>query len=328
MPRTLHDLAAPPNGRIIVNLVKAGVRKPLRLDEDVVDRIIYFVELSPSMKEEVVVAVGKATRSGRRGQRTRRELARYYPGWTKENFVAFADLLDAAQIDPTLSWLDRGGSPARNNPRKSKPRRKEGVEIYDVREEQVRAQRQAIYESNLLRNLGMSGDFRSPDGLRFDAMLLNEGRASRADLSGYITRYMFQMGTGVPQKHDFLRPGTQTPTLRAIERSYQRYQDVDKLVRNRQDYEESLGIMRKSGFYRVLAEPTRAGIKFTVWPMAPRQAVPKVYGTKREAERVARRLNREADPRATGVWWKPRRKAYTRRELSGWLPPDSAFEGA
>jgi hypothetical protein len=200
------------------------------------------------------------------------------------------------------------------------PRSSGGVELYDPRTEQLRAQRQAIYETSVLRELGLNGPFRHPrTGRRADRGV--DPEMVRATVS----RYMFAMGTGVQKRDSRVIAGTQDPTPKTVAESAARYEEPDHLLRNRQDYEETLGLARKSGFYRVTREPTKDGFGFFVWPLPPGQDLPIRTRTEAEASDVAARLSAEADPRQTGRWWKPPTVEYTAAELSYWLPPASAF---
>ena len=192
-----------------------------------------------------------------------------------------------------------------------------GSDTYEPNEEQLRAQRQAIYETSLSRKAGKP--FRDGRGKRLDAKIISRGGLEA--LRPYMQNRMFRMGTGVQQRDSRLIKGTQAPTRKSILESKGRYAEVDHLIRNRQDYEESLGIARKSGFYRPTKEPTRAGWSYFVWPLTPGQRIPKPYLTLREAEAEAERLNYTKDPIRTGRWWTPPKKTYTKRELSNWLPP-------
>lgn len=193
------------------------------------------------------------------------------------------------------------------------------LDVYDPREEQLRAQRQAIYESQVLRALGRKGPFRSRSGKRADSEL-DPGK--RAEL---VRRAMFAMGTSVQRRDARLYPGTQQFTPKSARESARRYEDVDKLVRNRQDYEETLGLARKSGFYRVTKEPTRSGLAYFVWPMPPGMAEPVGAESEQVARQIAGYLNRTADPRKTGIWWKPPSRQYSRVALRDWLPPGEVF---
>ena len=223
-----------------------------------------------------------------------------------------------------LSWHDEdcqllplSQRPPRRSRRRSCKNPKGGSEVYDPREEQLRAQRQAIYETSLSRKF--ERPFRDARGKRLDAKIINEKGLDW--LRPYMQRRMFAMGTGVQQRHGRLKPGSQTPTRKAITESKKRYSDVDKLLRNRQDYEESLGIARKGGFYRITQEPTDMGLMYSVWPLPPRQRLPKIFVGEREAIAEVRRLNATKDPLRTDKWWVPPKKKYTKRGLAYWLPP-------
>lgn len=201
-----------------------------------------------------------------------------------------------------------------------------GSDIYDPREEQLRAQRQAIYETSLLRDEPQLKfkSFRNSKGERLDKVITEEGDLPW--LRKYIGKKMFQIGVGV-QKRDLgvrRKDGYLVPTNSTITKSQSRYSDVDKLVRNRQDYEESLALMRKSSFYRVTKEPTRDGWMYFVWPLQPGQRIPKGFKDKKRAENVVNLANRDA-PTVGGAWWKPPKKKYTKRELGHWLPPASIW---
>jgi hypothetical protein len=107
-----------------------------------------------------------------------------------------------------------------------------------------------------------------------------------------------------------------------IQRSWERYQKPNEVIRKRQMYEVMLGKTRKSGAYRVTAEPTRAGLRYFVWPLRPGQRVPKAYTTRRAADARLAQTYYDARPQDA----LPAR-AYTAEELSGWLPPESIFLG-
>jgi transposase len=203
-----------------------------------------------------------------------------------------------------------------------------GSDIYDPREEQLRAQRQAIYESSLLRDEPQLKfkSFRNTKGKRLDQLVVEEGDLPW--LRKYLGKKMFQIGVGVQKRDRRLQmdlfDGYLVPSKKTIAESKKRYADVDKLTRNRQDYEESLALMRKSSFYRVTKEPTRTGWKYFVWPMQPGQRIPKGFESKKRAENVARLADRDA-PTLGGRWWKPSRKKYTKQELRDWLPPETVW---
>jgi len=202
----------------------------------------------------------------------------------------------------------------RRNPKKS--------DIYDPRMEQVRAQRQAVYEAEVRRTAGRSYNepFRDESGRRLDATsgLWRTAQGTAA------AKKMFSVGTAVPQRYGRLYGGSQEPTAQAAAESYERYQHPDHLLRNRQDYEETLALYRKN-FYRAIPEHTRVGVRYTVWPMQPGQRAPRVFNKPNEATGWAKLLNEAADPRVEGDWWAPPSRPYTRKELYAWLPPDTAF---
>jgi len=208
------------------------------------------------------------------------------------------------------------------------PRTPGGSDIYDPRSEQLRAQRQAIYETQILSALGKprGTPFRDPrTGRRADTKLPME-RIGQA-----VSRFMFAMGTAVQQRDDRLRPGSQRPTEKTVHESAARALDPNHLVRNRQDYEETIAMARKSGFYRVTLEPvswTDDGFAWFVWPMPPGAKLPQAYSTEQEAQTVARRLSATSDPRRTNTWWKPPKVAYSARELAFWLPPAEVLQPA
>lgn len=204
---------------------------------------------------------------------------------------------------------------------KSNPKRRKAnmpLEVYDPREEQLRAQRQAIYESQVKKATG-SSSFRDAKGQRVDTRLAEDER------NKMIRRYMFAMGTGVQRRDARIYPGTQQFTPKALREAQQRYADVDTLVRNRQDYEETLGLARKSGFYRVTREPTQRSLAYFVWPLPPGQRVPVPLASEQAAQRRAAQLNASADPRSTRRWWQPSPASYNVRELAAWLPPQWVF---
>lgn len=99
-----------PDGRMIVNTVRLGIREPFKLKDDITRRLIEFVNKSENLQYEILEEISRAARSGEKGRRARRDLDSYYSpedGWTTEKYKAFSDFLDAARIDPTLSWLNR-----------------------------------------------------------------------------------------------------------------------------------------------------------------------------------------------------------------------------
>lgn len=108
-----------------------------------------------------------------------------------------------------------------------------------------------------------------------------------------------------------------------IQRSWERYQDVDHLIRGRQEYEIMLGRGRQSGPFRIVPEPTRTGVRYFVWPLAVGEPPPRPFLNKAEAEAEVARRYRLRITIATALPSEP----YTREMLAAWLPPDSVFEG-
>ena len=165
------------------------------------------------------------------------------------------------------------------------------------------AQAQAIYETEVTRHFGLRrSDFRDAQGQRIDVK------------NNYFPGINFKLVTGVQKKHDFVIPGTRTPTARSRERSMERYYAEDYPLK-RQNYEETLASVRKM-FYRVTQEPDG----FYVWPMAPGVKYPILFATEREALEEATFLSMHEDPRLTKTWWRPAApvsKTVARNPLSG-----------
>lgn len=190
---------------------------------------------------------------------------------------------------------------------------------YEIDLEQIRAQGQAIYESCVLRETGLKF-FRDPrTGLRADLRLTDDARRS------LISRCMFAIGTGVAQKHGRLEPGSRKVTAKAAAESAERSDPAwgDHLLRNRQDYEETLALARRRApFYRVVPERTSRGVRYFVWPLPPGQSVPAAGATSEKvADAAAEVMNQLMDPRVTGVWWTPPRLVISAARLAHWLPP-------
>lgn len=106
-----------------------------------------------------------------------------------------------------------------------------------------------------------------------------------------------------------------------IQRSWERYQDVDHLIRSRQMYEALLGAHRKSGPLRATMEPTCNGFRFFVWPLPKGRRVPVPYLSREAAEDEMEMRYSQRNDIAVGL---PAKK-YTKAELSDWLPPESVF---
>lgn len=206
------------------------------------------------------------------------------------------------------------------------PRTPGGSEVYDPRLEQVRAQRQGIYESLVRKALGLPSatPFRDSKGQRIDL------RLPPATITGLSSR-TFAIGTSIPQRYGRLKAGTQQFTEQAAYESAARVMDPDHLLRNRQDYEETLALPRKGGFYRTTMEPvswTESGFAWFVWPLPPGATTPQHFLDERQAQAVARSLSATFDPRKTGVWWTPPRTRYVPSTLSHWLPPAEVLHPA
>lgn len=202
---------------------------------------------------------------------------------------------------------------------------KGGKDIYDPRTEEVRVIRQEIYQSKVRKELGFGykEPFRDKKGVRLDVKAIRRGALPK--LRQLVKVAMFQMGTGVGQRIGQLVSGKQTPTKKGIRESLQRYQNPDNLLRNRQDYEETLAIARKS-FFRVVPEQTKKGVGYFVWPMYGAQKFPAGFATMQEAKAEAARLNRNMNPlKDPTKWWRSPKRRYTEKDLAHWLPPRKAF---
>lgn len=199
----------------------------------------------------------------------------------------------------------------------------DGIELFDPRLDQVRSMQQAIYESYMLKEFGDGAEFRDGSGERLEA---RTGLFLEPQMSSLVSKFMFAPGTSVSQRRGYLEPGTRdVPTTKSVSRSYERREDPDHHFLNRQTYEETIGLARKSGFYRTTMEPTRKGNRYFVWPLPPGAFVPKAYASEQAANADRDRLNRQADPRQTGLFWQLPDEMYTKSDLADWLAPDSAY---
>lgn len=198
-------------------------------------------------------------------------------------------------------------------------------DIYDPKEEFLRAYRQRIYESMLSKEHG-DVPFIDERGLRLDAKI-GSRPGGREKIAKAVGAFMFGAGNSVIWKNGYGIPGTSKPTDKGIEKSVGRYADPNKLLRRRQSYETALAIPR-SHFYRVLREPVAAGIRFTVWPMPPGVNRPQVFDTRAEAEAAATRYERDMNPLLTRRWWKepPETQVFSAQELQFWLPDPVVFD--
>lgn len=230
----------------------------------------------------------------------------------------------------------RGGQRVRGlwNPRRAeKP--------YDPRDFQLAAQTQAIYENLVLQATGRK-NFRwrgkradlqlNPDQVRnllSRAFAIATASEKRAPKPKRVKGTPFKVG-----QSPWLKPFGRVPTARTARASKARYagdyvgsdgkkRTLQDLVFTRQSYEETLGLARKSGFYRVVPEPTKNGLRYFIWPMPPGCYDPgPATSSLQEAQAIAADLERRSTPGS----WRPADVRYTKRKLSSWLPPASAFE--
>ncbi len=182
-------------------------------------------------------------------------------------------------------------------------------EVYDPRGEQQRAQVQGIYETQVRRMLDLPYDtpFRTRTGRRLDVKHKMVG----PNVWGIQGRF--------EQKYGMRSDSTA--------KSRARYANADAVLRNRQDYEETLGLQRHSGFFRVTQEITREELQPFIWPMPDRIELPMRMKNMAEAQKYAALLNSDFDPRRRQApWWKPPTAQYTRKELDYWLPPLQVFK--
>ena len=222
-----------------------------------------------------------------------------------------------------------GGRAALENP---------GLESeYDPREFHLQAVIRKVYESQVSK--AFARPFRSDDDkqMRADAIQYSKVRHKDAvaDQLRKFQSIAFGHSRNLAKDTGLYARGTE-PSVKLAEKSWDRYQGeylgsdnrirtLDDLINTRQSYEEMLAIPRKSGFYRITQEPTKKGARWFVWPLAPGQRVPGPAAEfEEDAQEIADRLNRIADPRETGRWHVPD-CSYKRRELAHWLPPASAF---
>ena len=140
------------------------------------------------------------------------------------------------------------------NPPTRKPAPKK-ARPYDPSEEQFHAQVQAIYESQVKKELGKksTAPFKSPRGVRLDTAALKAGTLTRTDLRRLL-KSAFVIATKVGQKHGWLEPKTQKATTKGRMRSMERYLDEGKRKANRKDYEQTLALVRKSNESRTTVE--------------------------------------------------------------------------
>ena len=159
-------------------------------------------------------------------------------------------------------------------------------EPYDPDKEQFRAVVQGVYESLVSKELGIRRPepFILPDGTRPDSRLGPDAR--RRLLSS-----AYAIATRQGQKHGWLQPGTQTPTERGVKASSLRARDVHHASTNRQDYEQTLGAVRKSGHFRVVQEVVGGSTRFVVQPRPTHIRIPEYRMTLEAAQADADKAN-------------------------------------
>ena len=161
-----------------------------------------------------------------------------------------------------------------------------GVELFNPGEEQIRAMIQGIYETKLESEYGVR--FYDDKGMRLDAKL-----GLTPDQIKPFMSSAFRIGKGNAKKLGYSerRHNQVLPTLRSIIESQERYHDYDRLIENRQSYEETLGLSRHDGFYRVTIEPAVEQLKYFVWPLLNGQIAPRAFDTREAAIRERDRRN-------------------------------------
>ena len=158
--------------------------------------------------------------------------------------------------------LRRGVIDVRSNPK---------GDVYDPFKEQLRAQAQGIYETAVRKKLGLGykTPFVDAKGVRLDSQLSEEDR--RDLFHGNKKKSIYgAMGTavGLQQKHGYLIPGTLEPTDKGRAWAADRFspENAAHAAANRQDYERTLGLVRKSSYYRVVAEVVNGQKRYVVQP--------------------------------------------------------------
>ena len=182
--------------------------------------------------------------------------------------------------------LRRGVIDVRSNPK---------GDVYDPAKEQFRAVVQGVYESLVRKKLGLpyNTPFLQAGGMRIDSSLDPEEKRK-------LVSSAYAIATRQGQKHGWLEPGTQTPTERGRAAAFDRMapQASEHTAQNRQDYERTLGSVRKSAYYRVVASEVadsrgRRVTQYQVQPVPPKEAgVPSYRLTQRAAEQDAEKAER------------------------------------
>jgi hypothetical protein len=141
-------------------------------------------------------------------------------------------------------------------------------DVYNFFQEHLRAQEQGVYESLVKKELGLpsKAEFKDARGRRVDEKL-------STDLKRRLLSQAIAITVGQQQKHGYLIPGTREPTKKGIERAMQRLSERGHAEENRQDYERTLGAVRQSGHYRVVAEIQNGQKRFIVQPRPPEDLI-------------------------------------------------------
>jgi len=183
----------------------------------------------------------------------------------------------AAATKALIAALSASPAPAKKPRavREVAPEEKTSVDIYDPAKEQFRAVVQGVYESLVVKELGVTS-FKDARGKRADEKALRSGKVSQADLRGVLSR-AYAIATRQGQKYGYLEAGTQTPTKKGAALAAARYgtdpkfvekmlagdpkaqklaakKSAEKLAENRQDYEITLRLVRKGEVPRVVEE--------------------------------------------------------------------------
>lgn len=138
-------------------------------------------------------------------------------------------------------------------------------DLYDPSKEQFRAVVQGVYESLVRKRVGVVYDNPFVAGThRLDDTLDDTTRRQ-------LLSQAYAIATRQGQKHGWLEPGTQTPTIKGVLAAQKRLQATDHAAENRQDYERTLARVRKSSHFRLVAEEHRdargnAQIRYRVEP--------------------------------------------------------------
>ena len=220
--------------------------------------------------------------------------------------------------------LRRGVIDVRSNPK---------GDVYDPFKEQLRAQAQGIYETAVRKKLGLGykTPFVDAKGVRLDSQLSEEDR--RDLFHGNKKKHIYgamRTAVGLQQKHGYLIPGTLEPTDKGRAWAAARLapENAAHAAANRQDYERTLGLVRKSAYYRVVPEVVNGQKRYVVQPRplaalvqipAYRLSEDKAREDARQAEAALSKapadLRARANPRSPDAPRKGKERAPTREEV-------------